>query len=82
MQKANNMGGSAANIVAGGAESNPDGTSAKKPSNYGTKGQGQLKGAGSYENVPGANTKGYKTRASAKHGEESGVNKSSIEPGN
>lgn len=77
----NDMGGTSANIAKGGAEANPDGTSAKKPSNYGTKGQGQLKGAGSYENVPGANTKGYKNRASAKKGEESGVNRNSIEQG-
>lgn len=77
----NDMGGTTANLVKGGAESNPDGTSPHKANNYGTKGQGQLKGAGSYENVPGANTKGYKNRASAKKGEEGGVNKHSLEPG-
>jgi len=51
----NDMGGSSANIVKGGAEKAPDGTTANKgEANQYKKGQGQLKGAGSFENVPGA----------------------------
>jgi len=81
LQKANNMGGSAANIVKGGAEVAPDGHSPKTANNYGTKGRGNLPHAGQYENVPGARTKGYSNKASAKKGEESSVNKHSIESG-
>jgi hypothetical protein len=49
----NDMGGTTANIARGGAETAPDGTSPKKASNYGTKGEGKLPHAGSFENVPG-----------------------------
>ena len=53
--KPNKMGGTAANIVKGGANKNPDGTSANKgEANAYKKGEGKLKGAGSFENVPGA----------------------------
>jgi hypothetical protein len=50
----NDMGGSAKNIAQGGANQDPDGKQYGKPSNAYTKGEGKLKGAGSYENVPGA----------------------------
>ena len=50
----NDMGGSAKNIAQGGANQDPDGKQYSKPSNAYTKGEGKLKGAGSYENVPGA----------------------------
>jgi hypothetical protein len=43
----NDMGGSSANIAKGGAEANPDGTSPKATA----KPKGELKGAGSYENI-------------------------------
>jgi hypothetical protein len=77
----NDMGGSTQNIAKGGSEQAPDGTSPRKPSNYGTKGQGNLPHAGQYQNVPGAKTRGYETREKAKSGEEGAVNKKSIEPG-
>lgn len=54
-----NMGGSNANILKGGTEQAADGKPVPKPSNQYTKGQGQVKHAGSFENVPGAKTKGY-----------------------
>lgn len=73
----NDMGGTTANIVKGGSESTPDGTSPKKASNYGTKGQGKLDHADKYQNVPGADTKGYDHKESAKKGEEGAVNKKS-----
>ncbi len=61
----NDMGGSSKNIAKGGSESAPDGTPAtKKPANAYTKGQGTL--IGKVENSPGANTKGYSTKRSAK----------------
>jgi hypothetical protein len=44
----------AKNLVKGGSEAAPDGTSPKKPSNYGTKGEGKLPGADKFENRPGA----------------------------
>ena len=50
----NDMGGSAKNIAQGGSEQDPDGKQYKKPSNQYTKGEGNLPGAGSFENVPGA----------------------------
>ena len=50
----NDMGGSAKNIAQGGTNEDPDGKQYKKPSNQYTKGEGNLPGAGSYENVPGA----------------------------
>lgn len=53
--KPNRMGGTAANIVKGGANKNPDGTSANKgEANAYKKGEGKLKGADNFENVPGA----------------------------
>jgi hypothetical protein len=77
----NDMGGTSANIVKGGSEQSPDNKPVPKASNAYTKGQGQLKGAGSYENVPGAKTKGYTSKQSAKKGEDGGTNKTSIESG-
>jgi hypothetical protein len=61
----NDMGGSAANIVKGGAEQAADGKPTPKPNNQYTKGQGNLPHAGSFENVPGAKTKGYTNKAGA-----------------
>ena len=75
----NDMGGSAANINKGGAEQAPDGTSAtKKPSNQYTKGQGNLKGAGNFENVPGAKAgNAFAKKESAVKKEQGGVVKHS-----
>ena len=67
----NDMGGSSANIVKGGAEQAADGKPTPKPNNQYTKGQGQVKHAGNFENVPGAHSKGYASKASAKTGEQS-----------
>ena len=61
----NDMGGSAANIVKGGTEQAADGKPTPTPSNQYTKGRGELKGAGNFENVPGAKTKGYTNRATS-----------------
>ena len=69
----NDMGGSAANIVKGGTEQAADGKPTPTPSNQYTKGRGELKGAGSFENVPGAKTKGYTNRQTSyekAHGKE------------
>ena len=68
-----NMGGSNANIVKGGAEQAADGKPTPKPSNQYTKGQGQVKHAGQFENVPGAKTKGYTDKHTSyekQHGDE------------
>jgi hypothetical protein len=67
----NDMGGSSANIAKGGAEQAADGKPTPKPNNQYTKGQGQVKHAGNFENVPGAHSKGYASKASAKTGEQS-----------
>ena len=69
----NDMGGSAANIVKGGTEQAADGKPTPTPSNEYTKKRGDLKGAGSFENVPGAKTKGYTNRQTSyekAHGKE------------
>ena len=58
----NDMGGTAGNIVKGGTEQAADGKPTPTPSNEYTKKRGDLKGAGSFENVPGAKTKGYTNR--------------------
>lgn len=65
----NDMGGTTANIVKGGAEAAADGKATPAPNNQYAKGKGNLPGAGSFENVPGANTKGYVHKVSAKKGE-------------
>jgi hypothetical protein len=67
----NDMGGSSANIVKGGAEQAADGKPVPQPSNQYSKGKGNLPHAGSFENVPGAKTKGYAAKASAKSAEGS-----------
>ena len=70
----NNMGGSSANIAKGGAEANPDGTSPKATA----KPKGELKGAGSYENVPGAKAgQAFAKKETAVKAEVGGVNKTS-----
>lgn len=61
----NDMGGTASNIVKGGTETAADGKPTPTPSNQYTKGRGELKGAGSFENVPGAKTKGYTKKATS-----------------
>ena len=72
----NDMGGSAANIAKGGAEQNPDGTSPKGKVGGLTKKGSDLKGAGSFENVPGANAgKTFAKKESAVKKEEGSVNK-------
>jgi len=73
LQKANNMGGTAGNILKHGAEQAADGKPTPKPSNQYTKGQGQVKHAGQFENVPGAKTKGYTDKHTSyekQHGKE------------
>jgi hypothetical protein len=75
----NDMGGTAKNLAQGGTNEDPDGKQYKKPSNAYTKGEGKLKGAGSFENVPGANA--GKTFSGAKkpsNSEPAGVNKKNI----
>ena len=67
--KPNRMGGTSANIAKGGTETDP--TSPTQPTNAYAKGKTQMPGAGSYENVPGAKTKGYTTKAGAKKAEGS-----------
>ena len=51
----NDMGGTAKNIAQKSTNEDPDGKAYKGPSNEYSKGEGKLKGAGRYENVPGAN---------------------------
>ena len=63
--KANHMGGTSANIVKGGTEQSADGKPVPTPNNQYTKGRGELKGAGSFQNVPGAKTKGYTNKATS-----------------
>jgi len=67
--KPNRMGGTSANIAKGGSEANP--TGASQPTNAYAKGKTQVPGAGSFENVPGAKTKGYTNKAGAKKAEGS-----------
>jgi hypothetical protein len=69
--KANNMGGTSSNIAKGGAEQSADGKPTPHPSNVYAKGKGNLPGAGNFENVPGAKTKGYTTKAGASKAEGS-----------
>ena len=73
----NDMGGTTANIVKGGANQSPDNKSVPQPSNEYSKKKGELKGAGSFKNVPGGNAgkTAYKDQASrqpAKKDSESG----------
>jgi hypothetical protein len=80
----NDMGGTTANIVKGGTESDPSGTPSNKTGGVLKKGD-VIDVAKRNVNVPGGN-KGaqdfYGTKAKAKTGEEGGINKSSIESGN
>ena len=80
----NDMGGTTANIVKGGAEADPKGTPPNKTGGVLKKGD-VIDVAKRNVNVPGGN-KGaqdfYGTKAKAKTGEEGGINKSSIEGGN
>jgi len=52
-------------LLKGGTEQSADGKPVPTPSNQYTKGRGELKGAGSFENTPNAHTKGYTTRATS-----------------
>lgn len=70
----NDMGGSSANIAKGGAEQAADGKPVPQPNNQYAKGKGNMPHAGQYENVPGAKTKGYATKAGAKPAEGSTTN--------
>ena len=75
----NDMGGTAQNIAKGDKGVDPDGKTYSKPSNQYSKGAGNLKGAGSFENVPGA--KAGKAFANAKKpvsSEVAGTNDKSI----
>jgi len=62
----NDMGGTTANIVKGGANQSPDNKAVPQPSNEYSKKKGELKGAGSFKNVPGGNAgkTAYKDQAS------------------
>ena len=61
----NDMGGTSKNVARGGAEVAPEGKRIPDPSNQYSKNRGSLKGAGNFENVPGAKTKGYSRKESA-----------------
>ena len=66
----NDMGGTTANIVAGGyASDRDDNKGPKKPSNAYTKGETKM-GQDKYENSPAANTKGYKDKRTVKREQE------------
>ncbi len=69
-----NMGGSV--VKTKGSEQNPDGKQTPEPNNEYTKGKGNLPHAGKYQNVPGGNAgkTTFKSKESAKAGEESGTN--------
>jgi len=69
--KSNNMGGTTSNIAKGGSEQAADGKPTPQPTNAYSKGKGNLPGAGNFENVPGAKTKGYTTKAGASKAEGS-----------
>jgi hypothetical protein len=74
----NDMGGTAKNIAQGSATTDPDGKQYSKPSNAYSKGEGKLKGAGSFENVPGANAgKAFSGAKKPTSSEPAGVNKKS-----
>jgi len=70
----NDMGGSSKNIARGGSNTVPTGPA--KPSNAYSKGETKM-GQDKYENSPGANTKGYTDKKTAKTGQASGVNNKS-----
>lgn len=60
----NDMGGTTANIVKGGAEQDANGKAIETPKNEYAKKRGELPGAGSFKNVPGADAgkSSYKTK--------------------
>jgi hypothetical protein len=75
----NDMGGTASNIVHGGANESPDGKQFKEPSNEYSKKRGDLPGAGKFQNVPGKNAKQEMTgksyeKAREKEGKTVGAN--------
>jgi hypothetical protein len=73
----NDMGGTAQNIAKGGSNTAPDGTSAPKKGTV-----KDVKDANNWENKPGAKAgNAFSNKPKAKTGEESGINKSSIEAG-
>lgn len=69
-----NMGGNV--VKTKGGEQNPDGKQTPEPNNEYTKGKGNLPHAGKYQNTPGGNAgkTTFKSKESAKTGEEGGVN--------
>jgi hypothetical protein len=72
------MGGTTANIAQGKTASDKDqNTSAKKPSNYLTKGETKM-GQDKYENSPAANTKGYKDKRTVKREQEGQTTKETV----
>ncbi len=74
----NDMGGTTANIAQGKSASDRDqNTSAKKPSNYLTKGETKM-GQDKYENSPAANTKGYKDKRTVKREQEGQTTKETV----
>jgi hypothetical protein len=74
----NDMGGSAKNIANGGADSAPEGSAYKGPSNEYSKGEGKLPGSGGFENVPGAKAgKAFSNAKKPVTSEPAGVNKKS-----
>jgi len=76
----NDMGGTAKNLNQGDKGEDPDGKPTPKPHNEYTKGEGNLPGAGKFQNVPGANAgkSSYKSKApAAKTAEVSNTNKKS-----
>jgi hypothetical protein len=74
----NDMGGTTANIAQGKSASDRDqNTSAKKPSNYLTKGETKM-GQDKYENSPAANTKGYKDKQTVKREQEGQTTKETV----
>lgn len=75
----NDMGGSNGNMTKGGSNPAPEGSAYKQPTSYPAKGRGNLPGAGSYENVPGAKAADtFRPAKKPASSEPSGVNKTSI----
>lgn len=69
-----NMGGNV--VKSKGSQENPDGKQTPEPNNEYSKGKGNLPHAGKFQNVPGGNAgkTTFKSKESAKTGEEGGVN--------
>lgn len=64
----NDFGGTASNIARGGSNQSPDGTSPRKPSNYGTKGETKMSND-QFKNAPGKKSV-WDKREAAGHGAE------------